>query len=112
MKDIDKKYYKIKDVAELLDIPASTLRYWEQEFPGISPRRSQGNRRYYTPDDIRQLRIIHFLVKIRGLRIDAAKEELKSNRENIDRRLEIIGTLGKIRNELEEMLSALTKRRQ
>ncbi len=39
MEEFDKKYYKIKDVAEILSVPASTLRYWESEFPEISPRR-------------------------------------------------------------------------
>ncbi|MDE7495282.1 MAG: MerR family transcriptional regulator, partial [Muribaculaceae bacterium] len=47
--DTDKLYYKIKDVAEMLDIPATTLRYWEKEFPECSPRRSSTNIRYYTP---------------------------------------------------------------
>jgi len=46
---MDKKYYKIKDVAEMLGIVPSTLRYWEQEFPECSPRRSASNQRYYTP---------------------------------------------------------------
>ena len=95
----------------MLAIPASTLRYWEQEFPECAPRRSKSNQRYYTPDDIRTLRMIHFLVKVKGLRIEAAKEELKSNRKNVSRRLEVVDILTSTRNELQEMLSALNKRR-
>lgn len=107
----EKKYYKIRDVAEMLDIVPSTLRYWEQEFPECRPRRSATNQRYYTTDNIECLRIIHYLLKVKGLRMEAAKEQLKSNRENISRRMEIIDTLTKTRNELQEMLSALKKRR-
>lgn len=111
MEDLDKQYYKIKDVAELLGVPPSTLRYWETEFPGISPRRSKSNQRFYTPDDIKRLRMINYLVKIKGLRIDAAKEELRLNKHNVSNRLRVIEILTQTRNELEEILNGLTKRR-
>ena len=66
MEEFDKKYYKIKDVSELLGVSASTLRYWEQEFSECRPRRSATNIRYYKPQDIETLKIIHYLVKIKG----------------------------------------------
>lgn len=111
MAEFDKKYYKIKDVADMLDIVPSTLRYWEQEFPECRPRRSATNQRYYTPENIECLRIIHYLLKVKGLRMDAAKEQLKLNRSNISKRMEIIETLTRTRDDLQEMLDALKKRR-
>ncbi len=110
MEEFDKKYYKIKDVAEILSVPASTLRYWESEFPEISPRRSDTNRRYYSPDDIRILRIIRYLLKDKGLRMDAVKREFADNRRNLSRRVEAINILEKTRAELEGMLAALVRR--
>lgn len=109
--EFDKKYYKIKDVAVLLGVPASTLRYWEQEFPEIKPRRSRTNLRYYTPEDIKILQMISYLVKVKGLRIEAAKEELRNNKGNVSRRLEIIEMLTDTRDRLKEILSALNKRK-
>lgn len=109
--EFDKHFYKIRDVAEMLGVPTSTLRYWESEFPEIRPRRSISNQRYYRPDDIRAIRIIHYLVKVKGLRIEAAKEELRANRNNVSRRLDVIDRLTDIRNELKEILDALEKRR-
>lgn len=109
--DLDKKYYKIRDVVELLDVPASTLRYWEAEFPELKPRRSKTNQRYYRPEDVRTARIIHYLVKTKGLRIEAAKEEMRNNRKNVSNRLEIIDLLTETRGELQEILNALNKRR-
>ena len=103
--------YKIKDVSELLGVSASTLRYWEQEFPECRPRRSATNIRYYKPQDIETLKIIHYLVKIKGLKIDAAKEQLKANRRNVTNRVKIIDTLSATRNTLENMLKALNKRK-
>lgn len=107
---MDKKYYKIRDVAEMLGIAPSAIRYWEQEFPECRPRRSATNQRYYTPENIECLRIIHYLLKVKGLRVDAAKEQLHNNRSNIERRMEIIDKLTTVRNELSEMLNALKKR--
>ena len=36
-----KLYYSIKEVAEMFDLPESTLRYWEQEFPFLRPKTNQ-----------------------------------------------------------------------
>lgn len=109
--DLSKSYYKISEVAEILDVPASTLRYWENEFTELKPRRSTTNRRTYTPSDIETLRIIKFLLKERGLKIDAAKQQLKGNRKNISRKIQIIDKLLKVRGELNLLLGSLSKRR-
>ncbi|MBD5228290.1 MAG: MerR family transcriptional regulator [Bacteroidales bacterium] len=111
MDDLTKSFYKITDVAEMLDVSQSTLRYWEREFPDCAPTRSATNIRYYTPENIEKLRMIHYLLKTKGMKIEAAKRQLQGNKENVSRRLEIIDKLTNVRNELEEMLSALTKRR-
>ncbi|MBD5357036.1 MAG: MerR family transcriptional regulator [Bacteroides sp.] len=109
--DLTKKYYKIKDAAELIGVSQPTLRYWESEFPEIKPYRSATNIRYYTPDDIETLRIIYYLLKIRGLKMDAAKEQMRLNRSNITKRMEIVDKLRDVRDELELMLQALEKRK-
>ena len=111
MDELDKKYYKIKDVSDMLGVTASTLRYWEQEFPECKPRRSSTNIRYYNVQDIKTLKIIHYLLKIKGLKIDAAKEQLHANKSNVSNRVKIIETLTDTRNQLKEMLDALNKRR-
>lgn len=111
MDELDKKYYKIKDVSELLGVPTSALRYWEKEFPECAPRRSATNIRYYTAKNIETLRLINYLLKVKGLKLEAAKEQMRSNRSNISRRVDIIETLTETRDELQQMLSALTKRR-
>lgn len=110
MEELDKKYYKIRDVAELLGVTASTLRYWEQEFPECRPRRSATNIRYYKSEDIELLKLIHYLLKFKGLKIEAAKEQLKSNRSNVSRRVKVIETLTQTRDELEGILKALDRR--
>ncbi len=111
MENFSKKYYKISDVAEFLGVPPATIRYWEREFPNISPDRTSTGLRQYTPDDIETLRIIHYLVKIKGLKVEAAKAQFRQNRNNISKKLKIISELQELRSELEVMLMTLTKRR-
>ncbi|MBD5217580.1 MAG: MerR family transcriptional regulator [Bacteroidales bacterium] len=107
---IEKKFYKIKDVSEFLGVPQSTIRFWEKEFPSCRPSRSRSNIRYYKPEDIDQLRIVHYLVKVRGLKIEAAKEQIRVNRHNISRRIEVIDRLTDVRNRLDTLLKTLSKR--
>lgn len=111
MEELSKQYYKIKEVAEILDVPQSTLRFWEKEFPMIKPIRSSHNIRYYRPQDIELLRIIHYLIKDKGLKIEAAREQLRSNRHNVSRRVEIIDRLKSVRSELANLLVALGGRK-
>lgn len=111
MEELDKKYYKIKDVAELIGVPQTTIRYWEREFPGISPARTASGMRQYTPSDIETLRIIYYLLKTKGLKLEAAKEQMRLNKDNISKKLKVLRELGEIKEELDVMLKSLTKRR-
>ena len=108
--EFSKKYYKIGDVAELLGLPQSTLRYWEHEFPQLRPKRNAGGTRHYTSTDIDVLRVIKFLMKDKGLTIEGAREHLRTNRHAVDKRQEIIQRLQNIRNGLAEMLQSLNSR--
>ena len=74
--DLDKKFYKISDVAEILGVPASTLRFWEKQFTIIKPRRNAKNIRFYTPQDIETIRKVYYLVKEKGLKLEQATLEM------------------------------------
>ena len=107
--DLNKKFYKISDVAAILGIPATTLRYWEKEFTIIKPRRNAKNIRFYTPADIETIRKVYYLVKEKGLKLDAAQEQIRRNRANVDKRFEVIERLKGIKQELLELDEALSK---
>ncbi len=107
MVDLDKKYYKISEVATLLSIPASTLRFWENKFTVIKPYRNSHGTRFYTPADIDKIAQIHYLVKERGLKLDAAQEQLRVNPQGIDQRHRTISRLKEMRSRVQEMLDAL-----
>ncbi|MDE5728445.1 MAG: MerR family transcriptional regulator [Duncaniella sp.] len=107
----DKRYYKIGDVAEMLGLTQSTLRFWEQHFAMARPERNSAGTRRYTPKTIENLRILKFLLHDKGLRIEAAKEELKANRDGIIRRAEALARLSVVRDRLQELLDSLHKLR-
>ena len=96
-------------MAAILGIPATTLRYWEKEFTIIKPRRNAKNIRFYTPADIETIRKVYYLVKEKGLKLDAAQEQIRRNRANVDKRFEVIERLKGIKQELLELDEALSK---
>lgn len=105
--EIQKKYYQIKEVSEMLDIPATTLRFWENEFAIIKPRRFSNGRCYYTVDDIEKVSMVNYLVKEKGLKIEAAKEYLRNNPKGLDQRHRTVIRLKTIRASLQELLDTL-----
>ena len=105
--ELSKKYYKISEVAAILNIPASTLRFWEDKFTLIKPHRNEHGTRFYTPKDIEVIRMVYYLVKEKGLKLDAAQEQIKHNHSNVSQRHKTIERLKSIRTELKSMLDAL-----
>ena len=71
-----KRYFTIGEVADLCDLKAHVLRYWEQEFPQLSPVKRRGNRRYYQRDDVVLIRHIRELLYAQGFTIQGARQQL------------------------------------
>lgn len=105
---LNKKYYKIGDVAEIINIPTSTLRFWEKEFTVIKPKRNAKNIRVYTVKDIETIKMIYYLVKEKGLKLDAAQAMIKRNRDGISKQHEVVERLKTMREQLLKLDSALS----
>lgn len=102
-----KLYYSIGEVAQMFDVNETLLRFWEKEFPQITPKKSGRNIRQYTKEDIEQIRTIYNLVKVRGLKISAAREALKKNKEGTIQTIEVIERLRAIKAELQSIKKGL-----
>ncbi len=107
MDELNKRFYRIGDVADILGIPASTLRFWEKEFTIIKPVRNAKNTRLYTPKDIETIKMIHYLVKEKGLKLDAAQAMIRRNRDGVSKRFEVIDRLKSIKSQLLHLKKAL-----
>lgn len=107
MQRLEKNYYRIREVAEILGIPVTTLRFWEKQFTIIKPRRTTSGQRLYTPADIDKVAMICYLVRDKGMRLDAAEEQLRSNPNGVERGSRALMRLRVVRAELAEMIKAI-----
>lgn len=100
----NKLYYSIKEVAQMIDVAESTLRYWETEFPQLKPRIVAATRvRQYTEKDIEQIRLIHSLIKVRGFKIAAARQYIKEKGSEAERETRVLEKLIGVREELKAL---------
>ncbi len=107
MESTDKKYYKIREVSEIIGVPLSTLRFWEKEFSIIRPRRNDHGTRFYTASDIEKIRMVMYLTKEKGLKINAAQEQIRNNHSGVSTHARAVERLKAIRTELQSMLDAM-----
>ena len=103
-----KRYFTIGEVSELCDVKSHVLRYWEQEFPSLSPVKRRGNRRYYQRHDVLLIRQIRSLLYEQGYTIEGARKKLSgddaSNDNNLSSQL-----VNQLVSELEDVLTVLKK---
>ena len=98
-----KLYYSIKEVAQMMNVSESLLRYWETEFPHLRPKTTGNRVRQYTQQDIEQIKVIYNLVKVRGFKIAAARKMLQVNRSGADKSQQVIESLTAVRDELKDL---------
>lgn len=106
-KNIEKVFFTIGEVAEAVNVSPSTIRYWERNFDELAPRKSSGGTRMFSADDIEVIKLIHHLVKERGLTVKGAQMKLKHNREDTENSWEIARRLKDVRNTLIEIKKEL-----
>ena len=102
-----KLYYSISEVAQMFDVNESLLRFWEKEFPQLSPKKGSRGVRQYRKEDIETVKLIYHLVKERVMTLPGARKRIKDNKENTLRNFEIVDRLKAIREELLSMKKAL-----
>ena len=93
----EKLYYRIGEVSKALSVNTSLLRYWEKEFDILNPKKTLKGTRKYSSIDIKNLKLIYNLLKVRGFTIEGAKEKLKTE----SKKIEIVQKLEKIKSKLE-----------
>ena len=102
----DKLYYSIGEVAKAFNVNASLIRYWEQEFPIIKPKKNKKGNRYFTPEDLKNLQIIYHLVKEKGYTLDGARIALATN-SKISETISMIDRLEFVKAELQKLKDSL-----
>ncbi|MGV6832389.1 MAG: MerR family transcriptional regulator [bacterium] len=96
----EKLYYGIGEVANAFNVNTSLIRFWEKEFDVLKPKKNAKGNRKFTPEDIKNLKLIYHLVKERGFTLEGAKTYLKTNKKKPLDTLEIIAKLEGIKSQL------------
>jgi DNA-binding transcriptional MerR regulator len=83
----------ISEAAEILGVPAYVLRFWESQFPQISPTKSRGGRRYYRPEDMDVLTSIKTLLYKEGYTIKGARKAFSQLKHDVlaERPVPVVG---------------------
>ena len=80
-----KRYFTIGEVSVQCAVKPHVLRYWEQEFPQLSPLKRRGNRRYYQRHDVLVIRQIRALLYDEGFTIIGARQRLSGQEQKDDK---------------------------
>lgn len=96
----EKRYYGIGEVAEAFGVNTSLIRFWEKEFDALKPKKNAKGNRKFTPEDIKNLKLIYHLVKERGFTLEGAKIHLKEDKKETLTNFDIISKLENIKNQL------------
>lgn len=99
----EKRYYAIGEVAKAFDVNTSLLRYWEKEFKQIQPKKKSSGIRKFTPTDIENIQLIHYLLKEKGMTIEGAKNHLNRSKDKEKQKLNLRNKLVSIRLELKRL---------
>jgi DNA-binding transcriptional MerR regulator len=74
----DKLFFRIGEVSQLVGVEPYVLRYWESEFPGLSPKKSNTGQRMFRRKDVEMLLNIKQLLYDKKFTIEGARKALKS----------------------------------
>lgn len=102
--EMEKLYYSIGEVSDMVDQEPHVLRYWEQEFDVLSPRKNRAGRRIYTDYDVEVVERIRYLLKDEKYTIEGARQAI----ERGDDRRELEESLHTLRAFLVELRGQLS----
>ena len=105
--EIDRLFYPIGEVAKKYNVNVSLIRFWENEFDILKPKKNKKGNRLFTQSDIKNLDIIFHLVKERGFTLEGAKKKLKENKKDTIDNVTIISKLKEIKKFLVELKNEL-----
>ncbi|UAY51856.1 MerR family transcriptional regulator [Ferruginibacter albus] len=101
-----KMYYSIGDVARMFKVNQSQIRFWENEFTVLKPKKNGKGDRLFRPEDIKNLQMIHHLVREKKYTMEGAKDFFKNNKK-AEEKFAVIESLKKIKAFLNELKANL-----
>jgi DNA-binding transcriptional MerR regulator len=101
---MEKLFWTIGEVAEILGENVSLVRYWTNRFTKLlKPSRTSKGSRRYTAEEIETLKQLHYLIKTKGLSLDGAEMQIISDNSKVSYRVKALDSLKEIRTQLIEI---------
>ncbi len=97
---MEKMYYKISEVSQIIGETYATLRFWEKEFADYLNIHKVKGTRYYKKEDIDKLKDIQHLLRFYDYKIDGAKIKLSNRKRKVSLNRDVAERLRSVRNEL------------
>jgi DNA-binding transcriptional MerR regulator len=104
-----RQYYTIGEVAAMFGANQSQIRFWENEFDILQPKKNKKGDRYFRPEDVKNLVLIHHLLRQRRFTIEGAREYLKRHSKRAADTHQAIQSLERLKAFLQEMKANLNK---
>lgn len=105
---MERLFYTIGEVADMLGENVSLVRYWSDYFSKfLKPHRNAKGNRMYTSEDIEVLRQIYYLVKSRKMTLEGAVRKMTEDRRSVESRVKAVESLKLIREQLEGIRKTL-----
>jgi DNA-binding transcriptional MerR regulator len=101
-----KMYYSIGKVAEMFKVNQSMIRFWENEFDVLKPKKNRKGDRLFRPEDIKNLQLIYHLIREKKYTMEGAKDFIKKNKK-VDEKFAMIESLKRIKGFLNELKANL-----
>ena len=101
-----RQYYSMRETSAMFGVNQSLLRFWENEFDILQPKKNKKGDRYFRPVDIKNLVLIYHLLRVRKFTMDGAKDYLQSHKKAGDT-FELIKRLEKLKSFLFELKAGL-----
>jgi DNA-binding transcriptional MerR regulator len=102
-----KQYYSITEVSEWFHVNTSLIRFWENEFDILKPRKNRKGDRLFRPEDVKNLRIIYYLLRQQKYSIEGARQFLKDNKKKAEMQTQLVEALTRFRSFLLELRANL-----
>jgi DNA-binding transcriptional MerR regulator len=102
-----RQYYSIGEVADMFNVNTSLIRFWENSFDILKPRKNRKGDRHFRPEDVKNLHLIYHLLREKKYTIEGAKDYMKSQLAQAKQQHDVLQRLQKVKQFLLELKSQL-----
>ena len=104
-----KQYYSIGEVAEILNVAPSKLRFWVSKFDFLQPKTNDKGTRFYAQADIKLIQLIMYYVDDKGMTLEGAAQQIKKNKKKAQDEFSVIQELAHLRDEIYAIRAEMNK---